>query len=138
MGAALLVRSELVERDALRDSVVARWLTLLIALGFASGGLAGIIDLARDPHETFDSARRAYVLFGAMVVGSLLYATGTILWTGARPFALRAIGAVLIAALLTVSWVFVLAFPLAAILFVTLAELPGDRTARAHPRLRRT
>lgn len=110
-----------------------RLATLLVALGFAGGGVAGIVHLARDPLHTFDSAFVAYMLFGAMLVGGLSYTIGTIVWRGWGPFLLRVTGALLIMVPLTLSWVLVLAFPLALILFATLTEIPAPPPAAPVP-----
>lgn len=131
MALAVAARAGVARGNALRAALFARALVLILALGFAAGGLAGIIDLVRDPLETLDTARVPYVLFGAIFVGGLVYAIGTVLWTGWTPFALRLAGWLLIAAPLAVPSTLTLGFPLAAILFVTLTEISEAREVTA-------
>lgn len=127
LAGAIAVRNRLHRNDRLRQSAFVRALVFLIAVGFAVGGIAAVVDLAAEPHS---GATLAYVLSGMLVAGGLAYATGVAVWSGPTAYELRLMGWLGVSLPLAFSFVFALLFPLAAVLVVALAEI-GDRPPRA-------
>lgn len=132
---AIALKKRVGENDDIGRMVRLRIVTLVLALGLSAVGITVVIDVARDPFESWETAQLAYLLFSGLTLGGIIYSIGTVMWAGRRALVLRAFGWTVMAVPIFVPSTLSLLLPVVAVLFVTLRHIQGAPTSsRVSPR----